>query len=31
MQKIKAPKLNSKQEKEIKDLIYKIAKGAKKK
>lgn len=31
MQKLKAPKLNTKQEKEVKDLVYKIAKGAKKK
>ena len=31
MQKIKAPKLNTKQEKEVKDLVYKIAKGSKKK
>ena len=31
MKNLKAPKLNPKQEKEVKDLVYKIAKGAKKK
>ena len=31
MQKVKAPKLNTKQEKEVKGLVYKIAQGAKKK
>ena len=31
MQKIKAPKLNSKQEKEVKELVKKIGKGAKNK
>jgi len=31
MQKVKAPKLNSKQEKEVKELVKQISKGAKNK
>ena len=31
MKNLKAPKLNSKQEKEVKELVKKISKGAKKK